>query len=59
VHRIGERIGKEQEVEARGIELASELLPVLEGREAGRIAALVRPRVADEARREFLERSEN
>jgi hypothetical protein len=59
VHGVGERVGKEQEVESRGIELASKLLPVFERGKARGVAALVRPRVTDEAGGEFLERAED
>jgi hypothetical protein len=59
VHRVGERVREEQEVEAGRIEFAGKLLPVFERGEGRGVAALVRPRVADEAGGKFLERSED
>jgi hypothetical protein len=59
VHGVGECVRKEQEVEAGGVELASQLLPVFERGKGRGVAPIVRPRVADEAGGKFLERAEN
>jgi hypothetical protein len=59
VHRVGEGIGEEQEVEPGGVKLARKFLPVFERGEGRGIAAFVRPRVANEARGELLERAKD